>query len=123
MKLQELLKQQKLYLNPDLNLKMMINLLGTNKKYLYQAIAGHGEENFRQMINRFRVDEARRIIEENIEKNMPLDNETIFPASGFNSAVSFYRAFKFHTGLTPQEYASETRKELKKNKKQAATSD
>lgn len=118
-KLQELLKEQKLYLNPDLNLKMMINLLGTNKKYLYQAIAGHGEENFRQMINRFRVDEARNIIEENIEKNMPLDNETIFPASGFNSAVSFYRAFKYHTGLTPQEYASETRKELKKSRKQA----
>jgi hypothetical protein len=36
------------------------------------------------------------------------------------STVSFFRAFKHHTGLTPKEYATETRKELRKGNKEMA---
>jgi len=109
----EAMEKEKLYLDPDLNLKTLINLLGTNKKYLYLAISGNTAENFRGMINRYRVNEAKRIIEMNISNSVIIDTETIYSAAGFNSAVSFYRAFKLQTGLTPKEYANETRKELK----------
>jgi len=114
LQLQELLTTQKLYLDPEMNMQTLITILGTNKKYLYQAIAGYGEENFRSLINRYRVDESKRIIEHNIKINSMLDMSSVYSAAGFNSATSFYRIFKQYTGLTPAEYANEARKEMKK---------
>jgi len=110
----EVVKIQKLYLDPNLNSKTLISLLGTNQKYLSRAISSHSAENFRGLINRFRVDEAKKIIEENVRNMKSFDAEDLFSASGFKSSVSFYRAFKHYTGLTPREYASEIRKELRK---------
>jgi AraC-like DNA-binding protein len=118
LQLKELLTTSKLYLDPELNMQTLIMMLGTNKKYLYQAIAGYGEENFRSLINRYRIDESKRIIEHNLGIDSMQDMNTVYPAAGFNSAASFYRIFKQYTGLTPAEYASEARKELKKTGKQ-----
>ena len=114
LQLKELLTTSKLYLDPELNMQTLIMMLGTNKKYLYQAIAGYGEENFRSLINRYRIDESKRIIEHNLGIDSMQDMNTVYPAAGFNSAASFYRIFKQYTGLTPAEYTSEARKELKK---------
>ena len=57
--LREVFDKQKLYLDPELNLKTVIRILGTNKKYLYQAISENSNINFRAFINRYRVDEAK----------------------------------------------------------------
>ncbi|MEI6276392.1 MAG: helix-turn-helix domain-containing protein [Prolixibacteraceae bacterium] len=115
--LRELLETRKLYLDPELNQQTLITMLGTNKKYLYQALAGYGEENFRSLINRYRVDESKRLIEQSIGMDSTQDMTTVYQAAGFNSAASFYRIFKNLTGLTPAEYANEARKELKKSGK------
>ncbi|MEI7897844.1 MAG: AraC family transcriptional regulator, partial [bacterium] len=109
------LEKEKLYLDPEMSVKTLINLLGTNKTYLYHAISRNSSENFRGLINRYRINEAKRIIEESVARSSAFDSETIYSAAGFNSAGSFFRAFRFHTGLTTKEYASETRKELKKH--------
>jgi AraC-like DNA-binding protein len=114
LQLRDLLETRKLYLDPELNQQTLINLLGTNKKYLYQAIAGYGEENFRSLINRYRVDESKRIMELNLRIDSMQDMNSVYAAAGFNSAASFYRIFKNHTGLTPAEYTSEALRELKK---------
>ena len=111
--LRDLLETRKLYLDPELNQQTLITLLGTNKKYLYQAIAGYGEENFRSLINRYRVDESKRLIEQSIRIDSTQDMTTVYQAAGFNSAASFYRIFKQVTGLTPTEYVNEGRKEMK----------
>ena len=118
--LRELLETRKLYLDPELNQQTLITLLGTNKKYLYQAIAGYGEENFRSLINRYRVDESKRLIEQSIGIDSTQDMTTVYQSAGFNSAASFYRIFKILTGLTPAEYAIEAKKELKKSGKEPA---
>ena len=99
-----IIEQQKLYLNPELNQKLLITLLGTNRKYLYQAISQNAEENFKQMINRYRVDEAKRLIEERVDVGTDTSLEDIHALAGFNSVTSYYRAFKFFTGLTPRDY-------------------
>ena len=113
----ELLEMEKLYLNPDLNTQMLIKLLGTNKKYFYQAISQHSKDNFRGIVNRYRVDEAKRIIEERVLASSQIEMAEIYVNAGFNSAVSFYRSFKMYTGLTPKEYENEARKEFRKGKK------
>ncbi len=111
--LREVFDKQKLYLDPELNLKTVIRILGTNKKYLYQAISENSNINFRAFINRYRVDEAKRLIEQKILMKDELDLSEIYAAAGFNSLVSFYRAFKLVTGLAPKNYADEARRELK----------
>ena len=108
--LREVFDRQKLYLDPELNLKTVIRILGTNKKYLYQAISDNSHNNFRTFLNRYRVDEAKRVIEQKIMMKDDLNLSEIYAKAGFNSTVSFYRAFKLVTGLSPKEYASEVRK-------------
>jgi len=61
--LRDVFDEQKLYLDPELNIKTVIKVLGTNQKYLYQAISENSENNFRSFLNRYRVDEAKWIIE------------------------------------------------------------
>ena len=106
-----IIEQQKLYLNPELNQKLLVTLLGTNRKYLYQAISQNAEENFKQMINRYRVNEAKRLIEERVDVGTDATLEDVHSLAGFNSVTSYYRAFKYFTGLTPRDYQLAYRQE------------
>jgi YesN/AraC family two-component response regulator len=112
--LRDVFDKQKLCLDPELNIKAVIKILRTNQKYLYQAISENSENNFRSFLNRYRVDEAKRIIEQKIRMKEELNLSDIFSSAGFNSPVSFYRAFKTVTGLTPKDYAVEFTIEIKK---------
>jgi AraC-like DNA-binding protein len=112
--LREVFENQKLYLDPELNINSVIKVLGTNQKYLYQAISENSDNNFRSFLNRYRVDEAKRIIEKKISLNEEMNLSEIYSLSGFNSAVSFYRAFRSVTRLTPKEYAIEVKNEIKR---------
>ena len=114
LRIMDVLSKQKLYLDPELSMKTLINQLGTNKTYLYQAINRNSSENFRGLINRYRVNEAKRIIEEGVAASSVFDTTEVYLKSGFNSAASYFRAFKLTTGLTPKEYANEFRKHSRK---------
>ena len=109
--LRETIEKDKLYLNPDLHLEQVIKLLGTNKKYLYEAMSKSTSDNFRTLINRYRVNEAKEIIRKTIYAGKSLSITNIVDSSGFNSEVSFYRAFRSVTGLSPKEFAIEVRKD------------
>jgi AraC-like DNA-binding protein len=111
--LREMIENKKLYLNPELNLQKVIKLLGTNKKYLYEAISSNSDDNFRNFINRYRVDYAKRMIEENVRKKEETNISDLFSFCGFNNATSFFRTFKTITGLTPKEYAAEAKIDYK----------
>lgn len=105
--LRELCEKQKIYLNPDLNIDYVIHLLGTNKKYLYEAISTNSDDNFRSLVNYYRIREAKEIIERKTLNKEELEISGLFTATGFSSTPSFYRAFKLVTGLTPKEYESQ----------------
>ena len=112
--LRDAFDKQKLYLDPELNLKAVIRILGTNKKYLHQAISENSDANFRSFINRYRVDEAKRMMENGMQNNKQINLSEIYTSAGFNSTASFYRAFKQVTGLSPKDYAVEYRNAMKK---------
>ncbi len=107
--LREVFENQKLYLDPELNIKTVTKVLGTNQKYLYTAINQNYDSNFRSFLNRYRVDEAKKLIEQKIGSEQDLNLSDIYALAGFNSSVSFYRAFKSVTGLKPKEYAAEVK--------------
>lgn len=109
--LHELFNTKKLHLNPDLDIEAVIKVLGTNKKYLYHAISENSEDNFRNFINRYRVNDAKEIIEQKIMDKASFNISDIYTQTGFNSSVTFYRAFKSVTGLTPKEYSIEFTKD------------
>ena len=108
---------EKLFLNPELDQKTLIRILGTNKKYLYEAIKIHGESNFRGIINRLRINHAKKLIETNINEGTIINFTELYLTSGFNANSSFYRIFKSLTGLSPAEYALEFKKDQSKKRK------
>jgi AraC-like DNA-binding protein len=110
------IEQDQLYLNPDLDQKTLIRILGTNKKYLYEAIKYHGESNFRGIINRLRINRAKKIIADQLSNGQTVAINTLYLESGFNANSTFYRIFKAYTGLSPVEYSAEYKNEILKNK-------
>ena len=103
-----LLEKEKLYLVPEFNLQTLSTRLASNQKYISQAINEHSGTNFAGMVNRYRIQEARKLI-----LSAPVDqpvnlNDVAFRA-GFNNRVSFYRNFKEETGFTPSEFLKMSR--------------
>lgn len=116
------IEQEQLFLNPDLDQKTLIRILGTNKKYLYEAIKFHGESNFRGIINRLRINHAKKIIKEELLLGKSMQFANLYINCGFNANSTFYRIFKSYTGLSPVEYSIELKKDLLKKKKLMAFS-
>jgi YesN/AraC family two-component response regulator len=108
----EIIEKKKLYLDPDLNQKSLALELGTNRQYLYEALNYKGDDNFRGLINRLRINDAKKIIEASIVNGNKINFSTINERVGFRSYSTYYRAFKGLTGLTPNEYAEEYKNNL-----------
>ncbi|MFZ4548162.1 MAG: helix-turn-helix domain-containing protein [Bacteroidales bacterium] len=111
--LRDAFDKQKLYLDPELHLKAVIQILGTNKKYLYKAINDNTDANFRAFINRYRIDEAKRIMENGMQNNEQINLSEMYASAGFKSSASFYRVFKQVTGLAPRDYIRELKAAMK----------
>lgn len=100
-----LMRQEKLYLDPNLSLPKLAAEMGCTVNHLSQAInAGHGASFF-NFINHFRVADARKLLAQK-DCRFPgvLD---VALTVGFNSTSTFYTAFKKATGKTPARYRNE----------------
>jgi AraC-like DNA-binding protein len=106
------IESQKLYLNPKLDKNLIITLLGTNRFYLFQALNKHADIPFRDIINRYRIEEAKRLIQQECSSGIVNFNPQLYADAGFNSSSTYYRTFKQQTGLSPMEYAKEYLKDL-----------
>lgn len=96
------LETDKLYLNAELSLKTVADLLNTNTKYLSQVVNHQAALNFQQFINVYRVEEAKRKI-----VNDSLSNLTLYGIAlqcGFKNKSTFYKVFKETTGVTPKDF-------------------
>lgn len=104
-KLQEILKNEKPYLDKELNLKKLSLLINTSPKHLSQLLNSRYEKNFNDFINAYRVEESRQMLLDPEMDNLKL--EAIAEAAGFNSRASFYAIFKKLTGETPASFRKE----------------
>jgi len=100
--IEEYLKRNKSYLNPDLNLKTLAILMGVSQKEISKGINTFSGTNFHGYINQYRVSEAKIILQN--EEYGKYSMAGIGEESGFNSKSSFYNNFKKEVGLSPKEY-------------------
>ncbi|RLJ64535.1 AraC family transcriptional regulator [Lacinutrix venerupis] len=105
--LEEEIISSKLYLNPNLNLKLLSKQLDLSEGYISQQINSNSKFNFNDYINNLRVEKAKQFL-----KDPLFDNYTIVAVgleSGFNSKSSFYTAFKKFSNKTPAQFKKDVR--------------
>lgn len=90
------------YLDSDLTLPKMAADLNVSTHHLSQVINEMHGKNFFNFINKYRVEEVKRKIEDPKYQNFSLLG--IAYESGFNSKSAFNRVFKNITGITPSAY-------------------
>ena len=101
-KLQRIMDTEKPHLNENLTLGELARRVGIPDKQLSQIINEQLNENFKNFINRHRIEVAKRKILDPKEKDFVLLK--IAYDAGFNSKSVFNAAFKKFTRMSPSEY-------------------
>lgn len=98
----QMMEQQRPYLNPQLNLYGLAELLDLPPNHLSQVINAYANQNFFDFVNQYRVE----AVKEKLAAKAHLQHTLLGIAfdCGFNSKSSFNRAFKKFTGKTPTAY-------------------
>jgi AraC-like DNA-binding protein len=96
------MRTQRPWLEPDLTLEQLAGQLQLRPKLLSQAINEGLRRNFFEFINTYRIEEAKRLLTDPMDKKITV-LEVLYEV-GFNSKSSFNTVFKKQTGLTPSEF-------------------
>lgn len=99
---QQLMMNERLFLQPGLTLTDVAERLNTNKTYVSKMVNQTYSLGFPEVLNILRVDYA----ETYIRKHPEATQEDIAKACGFVSASSFNSTFKRITGYTPKVWAA-----------------
>lgn len=107
-KLLHLLEKEEIYKRHNLQLSEVVEMLHSNRAYVSHVINSMFKLSFNDLINQYRVRDAKKLLSEDIDNNLSLNE--IMETSGFMSNSSFFRIFKQKTGMTPNEYKMKYRK-------------
>ena len=98
----ELVETERLYLNPNLKLTDVANVLAVHHKAVSACINAQGCT-FNQWINDYRLRHAKNLLQQ-----MPdMKISTVALESGFANERTFFRVFKEATGMSPKEWAAQ----------------
>ncbi len=101
----EYFESEKIYLNPNIRLIDLSEVLSIPKHHLSRVINEHFHCNFNEFVNKYRIEEAKRMMMSKSNKSNFLN---IAYAVGFNNKASFNNYFKKFTSMTPKEYQKKT---------------
>lgn len=93
---------QKIYKENDINLDTIAEHLNTTRHNASQVINEHFKMNFHELVNKYRINEAKSMLEMDDKHNLNIID--IAYEVGYNNKVTFNKAFKKDTSLTPSEY-------------------
>jgi len=114
----KLMSEQKPYLDADLDLSKLSELLEANPKQVSAAINQHFEKNFYEYINSYRVEAFKaRMIQADSDKLTLLGHAF---ECGFKSKSTFNHVFKKISGKTPSDYVKQLKKESEKKQSVAS---
>ena len=100
-KLLQYMESNKPYLKSDLKISELADSLSVPYHQLSQLINDEFFVNFYDFINKYRVEDAKKLL---IENNRNFKILAIAYEVGFNSKATFNRVFKKFTDLTPSEF-------------------
>jgi AraC-like DNA-binding protein len=101
-RLDELMDNEQLFLNPDLTLKELSLKLKMHSNYISRIINEHFGMSYNDFINKYRVEEVKKRFEDPDYSNKTVLE--IMYETGFYSKSVFNTAFKKFAGMTPSEY-------------------
>lgn len=93
-------EQNKLYLNNDLTIMDVVQVVGTNRTYLSALINQRYNQNFCSYVNSFRVEALKELV----LTNTTCAYEVLAESCGFGSVSSMKRAVSSSTGLSISEW-------------------
>jgi len=93
-------EQNKMYLNNDLNIMDVVQVIGTNRTYVSALINQHYNQNFCSYVNSFRVEALKEVV----LTNPTCAYEVLAESCGFGSVSSMKRAVTSSTGLSISEW-------------------
>jgi AraC-like DNA-binding protein len=99
-RLNQLMDEQKPFLNSNLKVADVARMLGTNSAYVSNCINSQKGYTFNQYVNVYRIEHAKRLLRHSPDKKVV----EVWSVSGFNTETSFFRTFKLLTGQTPTEW-------------------
>lgn len=107
LKIEKLMKEDKLYRSQDISLETIAGMLNTNRSYISKEINTASGMTFYNYINGYRIAEAESILQDQYN-DTPL--KVLCGQLGFNSMSVFYRSFQKATGIPPSRYREEMRR-------------
>jgi AraC-like DNA-binding protein len=102
-KLTHLMTTERVFLEPDLSLPTLAQRAGVSIHELSYVLNEGLGENFFQFVNRYRVEEAKRLLVSAQHRHLSILG--IGFEAGFSSKTTFNTTFKKMTGLSPSQYA------------------
>jgi AraC-like DNA-binding protein len=96
------IEAEKLYLVRSLTVEELARKVRVPTKHLSQSIHTSLNLTFYDLINRYRIEEAKKRMQQEANRRQTL--LALLYEIGFNSKSVFNEAFKKHAGMTPKEY-------------------
>jgi AraC-like DNA-binding protein len=106
--LTKVLLEDKIYKQNNISLDILSEKLNTTRHSMSQIINEHFKMNFFELINTFRIQEAKKILDEDVHGNLNIID--VAYEVGYNNKVTFNKAFKKETSLTPTQYLQRRQK-------------
>lgn len=103
-RLMKYMNRDKPYLKNELTINQLAKELNVSMHQLSYVINSRLNQNFHTFINKYRVEETMRRIEEMVASGKEDNLLNIAIDSGFNSKTGFNTCFKKQTGMTPSEF-------------------
>lgn len=95
------IEEKRCYTNPDLKMSDLAEVLGLSSSKLSQVFSLYVKENYYEFINRYRLEEFKRLIAAGEYKKYTLT--ALSEKCGFKKS-SFFSTFRRVEGMTPTEY-------------------
>lgn len=102
-RIESILSQSEKICDPKFDLKRLVELTGSNSRYVSLIINQKYGKNFRMLLNERRVELACQKID-NVKQYGNKTIQSISEEVGYNSSTSFIEAFKKIKGITPYNY-------------------